>query len=283
MTAWTADPPRRATVSGATRRTLAFTDSPAAEAATPPPKRAPEAAATTPATDDDRLARLRERRKFSKPSGAASGAVTKPPLAATVAAVDAAPPALAEDSEGIIEEVFVEEISLGEASAPRAAVRMIERGLSRALNFGDAPSAADASPERAWLPMAAALLLAGALLVAVGAAMASGDGPAAPAEVERLPPLAVAGQWVARSGARVARAAPQAAAAAGTLLLVPSRTVIAHLPTLQRFLLSAAGVKCPACECSCKAPPPPKRATESCTAKSISTLNRVAEAMRGEA
>ena len=69
----------------------------------------------------------------------------------------------------------------------------------------------------------------------------------------------------------------------GTLLLVPSRTVIAHLPTLQRFLLSAAGVKCPACECSCKAPPPQKRATESCTAKSISTLNRVAEAMRGEA
>ena len=125
-------------------------------------------------------------------------------------------------------------------------------------------------------------LLAGALLVAVGAAMASGDGPAAPAEVERLPPLAVAGQWVARSGARVARAA-QAAAAAGTLLLVPSRTVIAHLPTLQRFLLDAAGVKCPACECTCKAPPPPKRATESCTAKSISTLNRVAEAMRGEA
>ena len=99
-----------------------------------------------------------------------------------------------------------------------------------------------------------------------------------------MPPLAVAGQWVARSGARVARAAPQAvAAAAGTLLLVPSRTVIAHLPTLQRFLLDAAGVKCPACECSCKAPPPPKRATESCTAKSISTLNRVAEAMRGEA
>ena len=59
-------------------------------------------------------------------------------------------------------------------------------------------------------------------------------------------------------------------------------TVVAHLPTLQRFLLSAAGVKCPACECTCKAPPP-KRAAESCTAKSISTLNRVAEAMRGEA
>ena len=53
-------------------------------------------------------------------------------------------------------------------------------------------------------------------------------------------------------------------------------------PSTRKGIPEGLWVKCPACECSCKAPPPPKRA-ESCTAKSISTLNRVAEAMRGEA